>query len=270
MSLLNRDVYPSILLTCKLFNQEATYLLYSENIISMSAWVLSRFANKKGLGMPIGSINAGSLKFLKIQYDLEKLADLACDMVEDIKPRHLALLHELPGLEEIALWRFDGRDIAHMAACCMHHRPATTRYFISTVATTSRLFIAALQDIIENQLKGRLENSEHGDRNISSPKIYITHNKASVRLAIKGNSLRMKANVSAHSKGGSGNSMRLRHPWTTKIRPIVPDGHQGSRSLGSTFQLCWLTILLEQEREVLEVAETKADIRKSIKALTDH
>ncbi|MCJ1384113.1 hypothetical protein MMC17_007229 [Xylographa soralifera] len=218
IELLNKDVCPSILLTCKLFNQEGTYFLYSENQFSMNAWCLSRFANKHGLGLPIGSTNAGSIKFLKIQYDIEKLADLACDLVEDIKPRHLVLLDELPGLEEIALWRFDERDITHMAACCIHHRPSTTKYFISTVATTSRLFIAMLQDVKENQLKHRLENREYEDRNASSPKIYITDNKASVRLAIKGNSLRVKSN----------------------------------------------------EREVLGIAETTAEIRKAIKALTDH
>ena len=227
ISLHNRDVFPSILLTCKLFNQEATYFLYSENIFAVNAACLSRFANKKGLGMPIGSINAGSIKFLKIQYDLEKLADLACDLVEDIKPRHLVLLRELPGLEEIALWRFDERDITHMAACCINHRPSTTRYFINIVEATSRLFIAELQDIIENQLKNRLKNTRNGDRNASSPKIYITHNKASVRLAIKGHSLRMKNNVSAFSKGEVILQGGIRHSWTSKFRLNVPEGYQG-------------------------------------------
>ncbi|MCJ1286571.1 hypothetical protein MMC26_005917 [Xylographa opegraphella] len=184
----------------------------------MNAWLLSKFANRNGLGLPIGKINAGSLRFLNIQYDIEKLADLACDLVEDIKPRHLVLLQEMPGLEEITLWRFDERDITHMAACCLHHRPGTTEYFISTIEATSRLLIAALQDIVENQLKGLSKSSEHGDRNASSPKIYITCNNASVRLAIKGKSLRMKDN----------------------------------------------------ERVVPEIAETKAEIRKIVKALTDH
>ncbi|MCJ1391131.1 hypothetical protein MMC18_003993, partial [Xylographa bjoerkii] len=147
--------------------------------------------------MPIGAINAGSIKFLKIQYDIEKLADLACDLVEDIKPRLFVLLRTMPGLEEIALWRFEERDITHMKACCLWHRPATTKYFMNTVTVTSRILIAALEDIVENQLKVASENREHGDTNTVAPKIYITDNQASVRLAIKGKSLRMKEDVSA-------------------------------------------------------------------------
>ncbi|MCJ1405448.1 hypothetical protein MMC11_008676 [Xylographa trunciseda] len=198
IELLNKDVCPSILLTCKLFNQEGTCVLYSENTFAMSAWCLSKFANKNGIGIPIGSINAGSIKSLKIQYDIEKLADLACDLVEDIKPRLFVLLRTLPGLEEIVLYRYEEADIAHMKACCMWHRPATTNYFLKNVATTSLIFIAALQDIIENQLKDESSSGEPGYANLN-PKIYITQNQAALRLAMKGKSLRMKNDVSAPS-----------------------------------------------------------------------
>ena len=199
VTLVNRDVYPSILRTCKLFNQEAAQVLYGENLFQMNAWCLAKFANRHGLGIPMGSTNAASIRFLKIQYDVEKLADLASDLVEGIKPRHLVLLHEMPGLEEIVFHRYDGGDLARLSTCCVMHHDAAISQTIRVIGTTSRILIAALQDIVENQLTEKLDeldDSEHGTEEPSQAKIFIGNNRHSVRLAIKGNALQMKPGVS--------------------------------------------------------------------------